>query len=199
MMPNTKQIHYFSGLFLSLFIALHLSNQLFSLLGPSAHIEVMDQFRKIYRQPVIETILLLAVVFQVITGLKLVCNKQKKSTTEKIQVYSGLYLAMFLVAHVGAVIFGRYLHLDTSFYFAAAGLNLYPAYFIFIPYYFLAVMAITLHVAALHYLKTGSFKFAVAISIIGILVAFLIIIGYTKAFQWRAIPEAYQHFIELFF
>ena len=189
-----NRIHYFSGVILTVFIAFHLSNQLFSLFGPAAHIELMTSLRKIYRHFIVETILLSAVAFQVITGIKLLFNKDKKPIVEKIQLYSGLYLSFFLIVHVAAVIYGRQIGLDTNFYFAAAGMNLYPVSLVFIPYYFFAVAAIALHLSSLHYLKTKSKKVSYSIAIIGVVVSILIIIGYTDAFKWREIPAEYQNF-----
>jgi len=191
-----NRIHYFSGLILAVFIAFHLVNQLFSLFGAEAHIELMTLLRTVYRHIVVETVLLFAVAFQVATGIRLSFKKNKKSTIERVQLYSGLYLSLFLLVHVAAVMYGRQLQLDTNFYFAAAGMNIYPATFIFIPYYFFAVVAVTLHLASLHYLKTKSVKVSYCIAIIGIMIAILIIIGYTDAFKWRAMPVEYKNFIK---
>lgn len=191
-----KRVHYISGITLSAFIAFHLLNHLFALDGPEKHIAVMDNLRAVYRHPVIETVLLLAVLFQIVTGLRLVYKRNAQSLAEKIQVYSGLYLSFFLLAHVGAVLSGRYIeNLDTNFYYAAAGLNYYPATFIFIPYYFLAVAAISLHVAAIHFLKTGSVVVARGVALTGIATSVVIILAFTDFFQWRDMPEAYEKFI----
>ena len=115
---------------------------------------------------------------------------------EKIQVYSGLYLSFFLIAHVGAVLSARYIeHLDTNFYFAAAGLNYYPATFIFIPYYFLAVSSISLHVSAIHYLKTRSKGMAVSIAVIGVATSFIIVLAFTDNFRCFDMPQPYEQFI----
>jgi succinate dehydrogenase/fumarate reductase cytochrome b subunit len=196
--PAVKMMHYFSGILLAAFISLHLFNQLISLAGPDKHIGCMTAFRKVYRQPVVEALLLLAVVIQIATGIKLVFNRKKKTAAKKIQVYSGLYLAYFLLVHVSAVLYGRYIHLDTNFYYAGVGLNYYPATFYFIPYYFLAVAAIALHVAAIHFLKTGSKWSSYLIATGGIVVAALIITGYTNGFEWRSVPQVYQDFIRAF-
>ncbi|MBC9929431.1 hypothetical protein [Chitinophaga qingshengii] len=192
----SKTIHYWSGITLSVFIGFHLFNQLTSLIGADAHIKVMQAFRTVYRHPAVETILLIAVLFQAVTGLKMVFTRKRSSTVEKIQVYSGLYLSFFLFFHVGAVLYGRWLGMNTHFYFAAAGLNMYPAMFFFIPYYLLAVAGVTLHVAAVHYRKTGSLGWSRAIAITGVLAALLIIIGFTNRFQWREIPPANKAFIQ---
>jgi hypothetical protein len=195
-----KQLHYFSGITLSLFIGVHLLNQLSALAGPEAHMALMEKLRNVYRHPVIEGILLSAVLIQIVSGIRLLFNRKKKVTAEKIQVYSGIYLSFFLLIHVSAVMAGRLLaHLDTNFYFAAAGLNIYPATWLFIPYYFLAVCAISLHIAALHYLKTTSTRSAFLIGAAGVLAALLIIAGYTNCFQWREMPLEYRLFIRQYF
>ncbi|NML38511.1 hypothetical protein HHL17_14980 [Chitinophaga sp. G-6-1-13] len=191
----TKAGHYWSGVTLAVFIGFHLFNQLVSLVGGNAHIMVMQAFRSVYRHPVVETMLLAAVAFQVMTGFLLIFTRKRSSLAEKIQVYSGLYLSFFLLFHVGAVLYGRSLGLDTNFYFAAAGLNIYPATFFFVPYYFLAVSAISLHVAAIHYIKTGSLRWSRAIAVTGVLAAVLIISGFTNGFRWRPMPPANKQFI----
>ncbi|HYG40791.1 MAG TPA: hypothetical protein VD908_19335 [Cytophagales bacterium] len=195
-----KKLHYFSGITLAVFITFHLINHLASLMGSATHIEWMELFRKVYRHPIIETLLTAAVVFQIATGVKLLSKKKERIKAEKIQIYSGLYLSFFLLAHVSAVFAGRYLeHLDTNFYFAGVGLNYYPSVFFFIPYYFLAVSAIFLHIASLHYLKTKSVWTSYVIATIGIITSVLIIIGFTNEFQWLEVPVEYQHFIEKYF
>lgn len=192
---DIKRWHYCAGIILSVFIAFHLLNQLFSLAGPEAHIRLMALIRKVYRHPVVETILLTAVVTQLVTGITMLFGKSRKTPAEKIQVCSGIYLSFFLLFHVGAVLYGRAVHLDTNFYFAAAGLNYFPASLFFIPYYVLAVSAISLHVAAIHYLKTGSKRIACTIGGIGILTSLVIVTGFTTGISFEEMPDAYQHFM----
>lgn len=195
-----SKLHHISGITLSIFIGFHLLSHLFSLAGPEKHIEITELFRTVYRNPVVETLLLAVVGFQIITGIRLLFGKKAQTPAEKIQVYSGLYLSLFLLAHVSAVLMGRYVeHLDTNFYFAGASLNVYPAPFVFVPYYFLAVTAISLHVASLHYLRTKSFLTAYGIAIAGITTAILILLGFTDFFRWRDVPVEYRNFILGFF
>lgn len=194
-----KRVHYISGLSLSFFIAAHLFNHFCALAGPDQHIQVMESLRKIYRHPVVETFLLLAVVFQVVTGVRLVYKRRAKSLAEKIQVWSGLYLSFFLLVHVGAVISGRYIqYLDTNFYYAAAGLNLDPAYYFFIPYYFLGVVAVSWHLAAIHFLKTGGKKIALVFGLLGVIAAVVILQAFTDNFKGLPIPQNYIDFMKSF-
>lgn len=195
-----KTLHHFTGITLSLFIGFHLFNHLYSFAGPEAHIALMDKFRKVYRHPVIETILVLVVLTQVVSGIRLLFNRKPKILAEKIQIYSGFYLSLFLVGHVGAVIASRMIEgLDTNFYYTSAGFNMHPATFFFIPYYFLDVCAISLHIAAIHYLKTKSKWSSYLIGGTGIIAAMLIVAGYTNFFQWRDTPPKERAFIEKYF
>src|SRR5687768_1347562 len=69
--PTTwKKVHYFSGVTLAIFIGFHLLNQLLSLDGPALHIAWMERFRMVYRHPVIESLILAAVAFQFVTGIR---------------------------------------------------------------------------------------------------------------------------------
>lgn len=195
-----RRIHYISGITLSVFIFFHLLNHLFALCGPDAHIAVMEKFRKIYRHPVVETLLFAAVIFQVVTGVRLLILHKACTLAEKLQIWSGLYLSLFLVIHVGAVVAGRYIfNLDTNFYFAAAGMNYFPATLLFLPYYSLSVVAIFFHISAIHFLKTGAKKTARTIAVTGIIASILILLGFTDFFHWVLLPGNYHDFIEKLF
>ena len=197
-----KRIHYFSGLTITLFIVLHLFNHAISVLGIENHIELMDKLRLVYRHPILETILLIAVLVQIISGLKLFFSKRKlvKGFYQKLQIWSGLYLAFFFLIHVGAVLSGRYiLELDTNFYFGAAGLNTFPFNLFFIPYYGLAILAFFGHIAAIHFQKMKQEIFGLTIAQqsrlilgIGVLLLVIILYGLTNGFKGIEIPAAYD-------
>jgi len=148
-----KRVHHTSGLIITIFIILHLFNHLYSLFGIEAHLQMMDLLRLFYRNILIETILLLAILVQIISGITLF-RKNRKTVVgffEKLQIWSGLYLAFFLTFHLSAIFIGRLiLDLDTNFYFGAAGINTFPFYFFFIPYYGLAILSFFGHIAAIH-------------------------------------------------
>ena len=132
-----KQIHYFSGIIISIFVGFHLFNHFYNLFGINAHIQLMNDFRIVYRNIIVETILLTAIAIQIFSGIKLFIKKRKTASCffEKLQIWTGFYLSFFLIFHVGVVLFGRYyLKLDTNFYFGVAGLNTFPYSLFFIPY-----------------------------------------------------------------
>jgi hypothetical protein len=197
-----KKIHSTSGLLLSVFAGLHLFNHCFSVIGAEKHIEVMNAFRQLYRNIFIETLLLAAVAIQLYSGLKLFTGKRKtaKSFFAQLHIWTGLYLAVFFVIHVGAVIAGRVvLHLDTNLYFGVAGLNSFPFNLFFIPYYFLAVVSFSGHLSAIHrqrmtksILGLNPSKQSILLLITGICFALFLLYGLTNKFQGFQIPAAYN-------
>ncbi|PKA03205.1 hypothetical protein, partial [Leptospira ellisii] len=92
-----KKLHYFSGLFLTVFIGIHLGNHLTGLFGAEIHISVMEVLRKVYRNPFVEFFLLSAVAIQIVSGPILVFRrlKSKEIEVDRLQIASGLYLAVF--------------------------------------------------------------------------------------------------------
>jgi hypothetical protein len=194
-----KKVHYFSGLFITVFIAFHLLNHAFAFVSLEKHLEIMEIFRVVYRNIFIETLLLIAVVIQVFSGIKLVLQSRKNaiSLLDKLHIHSGLYLAMFLLVHVSAVLSARFVfHLDSNTYFGAATLNHYPEIYLFVPYYFLAIVSFFTHIACIHYKKTNSKNQAYVIITTGFLFAISLIIALTNNFNGYTIPKEYLKMIE---
>ena len=197
-----KKIHFISGLTITVFVGLHLFNHTLSVFGADKHIEVMNTLRLFYRNIFIETILLIAVLVQVISGLKLFKNNRKKANTqfEKLHIWTGLYLAIFFTIHLTAVFGGRlFLQLDTNFYFGVAGLNAFPFNLFFIPYYGLAILSFFGHIASIHNKKMKQSIFGLApngqsisILIFGIILTITIFYGLTNQFNGVAIPKEYN-------
>lgn len=201
-MITTKKVHRTSGLILTIFVGLHLFNHLCAVFGADTHIAVMNDLRVIYRNAIVETFLLITVFAQIVSGLTLYKANRKTAVTafEKLHVWTGLYLAAFLLIHVGAVLVGRYfLHLDTNFYFGVAGINSFPANLFFIPYYGFAIFSFTGHIASIHSKKMKRKIFsltpnrqATIILIFGILLTLAIFYGLTNHFTEVAIPKEYN-------
>jgi len=198
----TRRIHFISGLTISVFIVFHLINHIYSLFGVEKHIELMDSFRLVYRNAFAETILLLSVLVQVISGLKLFLKKRRivNGLWEKLQLWSGLYLAVFFVFHLAAVFVGRLvLELDTNIYFGVAGLNTFPFNLFFLPYYGLAIISFFGHFAAIHAQKFKHSPFgmksssqSIIILSFGILLSITILYGLTNGFTGIEIPSEYK-------
>lgn len=196
-----RNIHYTTGLLLTLFIGIHLFNHFYSNWGVEAHIELMNQLRVVYRNAIIETLLLGAVFVQLVTGVAQVkqLNGKNFSFFEKLHVWSGLYMAFFLLIHVGAVLTGRLiLKLDTNFYFGVAGINSFPSNLLFIPYYALAILSFFAHLASIHSKKMKQTIFGLTptrqsflILLAGGAVTVLIFYGLTNHFGGVDIPQAY--------
>lgn len=196
-----RQIHFLSGLLLATFVGIHLTNHFLAGISPATHIAFMTTLRKVYRHPVVETALLATVILQISTGLGLIKSVLQKNSHawSRLHIGSGLYLALFLVIHVSAVMVGRLLwHLDTNLYFGAAGLNHYPHQLFFVPYYSLAVLSFFAHVASIHRLKMKRnlatmtpLGQAQLILVVGAVLAFGVLYGMTNRFQGLTIPKEY--------
>jgi hypothetical protein len=199
---TTRQLHYITGLTITLFIGLHLFNHFWSIFGADQHIEMMDGLRHFYRNVFVETILLSAVFVQIVSGIKLFKTSRKLATTffDKLHIWTGLYLAIFLIIHISAVLTGRtFLHLDTNFYFGVAGLNSAPFNLFFIPYYALAIISFFGHVAAVHNKKMKQSiaglspnRQAQGILAFGVLLTIVIFYGLTNHFTGVTIPDEYK-------
>lgn len=197
-----KKIHYISGITITIFVGIHLFNHAWSIFGAENHIELMNTLRLFYRNIFVETILLIAVSVQIVSGLKLFFTTRKTaiSNFEKLHIWSGLYLALFFVIHLSAVLGGRYiLKLDTNFYFGVAGLNTFPFNLFFVPYYGLAIISFFGHISAIHHKKMQKTVFGLSpntqskvILAFGICLTFFIFYGLTNEFKGVEIPKEYQ-------
>ncbi|WP_395066164.1 hypothetical protein [Flavobacterium sp.] len=199
---KTNKIHYISGLAITIFIGLHLFNHFCSIFGTERHIEMMNTLRIFYRNIFVESILLLAVFVQIVSGLKLFITSKKTaiSNFDKLHIWSGLYLAIFFIIHLSAVFGGRFfLKLDTNFYFGVAGLNSFPFNLFFIPYYGLAILSFFGHIASIHNKKREQSIFGLTpirqskvILIFGFSLTILILYGLTNHLKGVTIPVEYK-------
>jgi len=197
-----KQLHYISGLIITVFVGLHLFNHVCSIFGADKHIEIMNALRLFYRNIFVETILLSAILIQIVSGLNLfkTIRKMAMSGVDKLHIWTGLYLAIFFVIHLSVVFWGRFfLNLDTNFYFGVAGLNSFPINLFFVPYYALAIISFFLHIACIHSKKMSHNIFSLTpsgqskiILIFGICLTILILYGLTNHFEGAKIPKEYS-------
>ena len=199
---SIKKLHFFTGLTITIFVGIHLFNHVWSIFGAEAHLELMNVFRLFYRNTFVEIVLLTAVLIQIISGIKLfiISRKNVVSRFEKLRIWSGMYLALFFIIHLSAVLGGRFiLNLDTNFYFGVAGLNTFPFNLFFVPYYGLAIISFFGHIAAIHAKKMQNYVLGLTtqqqskvILAFGIALTLLIFYGLTNGFKGVEIPKNYQ-------
>lgn len=156
-----KTWHHWTGILVAGFVGLHLMNHLAAWFGIEKHQAVMETLRMVYRQPLVEGVLVVCFLFQVGSGLRMAWQLRKKpnrSRYEAVQLYSGLAFAFFILQHLSTVLGQRwYWQLDTNFYFAARVVLEQPYALYFIPYYFLGVTAFGVHIANIHQKKIAPY------------------------------------------
>jgi hypothetical protein len=150
--PAFRVAHGTAALTLLLvFLAAHLANHLAALWTVGAHQAVMKLLRLWYRATWVEPVVLGSCVAMIATGLVLVGfhTRTAGDRFRTVQTATGAYLVAFMLAHTNAVLWGRSVHIETDWMFASGGppgLLLGTTYYL-IPYYPLAVIAVSTHVA----------------------------------------------------
>jgi succinate dehydrogenase/fumarate reductase cytochrome b subunit len=149
-----RAYHRASAVLLGLFLAIHLINHIVALTGQAEHIAFMRAVRPLYRNAIIESLLLVLFAWQITSGVIMIWRgwKARHGAVAWLQAGSGSYLAIFITVHILSVLSGRLvLHLDTDFRFAAAGFHVpgWPWYFW--PYYALAVFSLFAHIGCAIY------------------------------------------------
>lgn len=205
---NLRTAHRISGTILGVFIVVHLLNHLTLLDSFQRHIQTMKALRVVYRFPLVEGLLFIAIAFQIYSGIKFAIARmrQKKDAWRWAQLISGIYLAYFFINHVGSILFARNaLGLDTNIYFASVGMHVPPFQYFFFPYYFLAIGAFFIHVASFVHINQSRsagerYRWLPALLIaIGPVVALLIIAAQAGAFYPVTIPDEYLTAFEKIF
>lgn len=196
-----RQFHSWSALGLATFLVLHIVNHLVGLAGQDWHMAYMTTARKFYRHRFVEPLLILLIIWQASSGLTLLWRgrRRNRDLLDWMQQASGLYLSIFLLIHVGAVLSGRFiLGLDTDFRFAAAGLHAWPFNWFFAPYYFLAVLSLFVHAGCGLYrnLQKRSERLRQSVlagfCITGLIAGLLIVLSMAGALYPVDIPQIYR-------
>jgi succinate dehydrogenase/fumarate reductase cytochrome b subunit len=149
----TRKLHRITGGVIALFLFTHLAVHLFALAGPEAHNAALKSVQWIYRNPVIEPLLIAALLFQIGLGIRLALRRWRepgKNGWAKLQLASGFYLAYFIFNHTGAALYTRYgAGLDTDFWWVSGPLQHPKMAWWFYPYYALAVLSVGVHLGAI--------------------------------------------------
>jgi len=135
-----------------LFLALHISNHLFFVEGQANYMVIMKLFRHVYREAVVQPIVVALFLFQVASGLHLAMRRVSAPMDRfrTFQVASGVFLAFYILGHMNSVfIFARaYQGIDTDWGFATgapAGLVKDAWNIRLVPHYGLAIFFVLAH------------------------------------------------------
>lgn len=191
-MITARQVHRAIAILIAAFVMLHLGTHLFAWGGVDAHTAALEKARLLYRHSIAESMLVLAIITQVLLGLRLAISRLREGVDRgwgRIQIASGVALAIFLLAHTGAALSARWLGgIETNFYWPAGTLLLSPLKYGFWPYYLIAVSALFAHVAsAFHF--AGRERAARALLACGLVFAPLVVLPFSGAIYPVELPD----------
>ena len=202
--------HRYMAIFILLFVMLHMANHLMGVFGVEVYNSVQKQLRHVYKNPIIEPILIAAVIVQLCLGLVLLVKSMRQERPKGfwswLQIISGILIILTISEHLIALYLARVINnLNTNFYWPLSVMDGPPFTYYFIPYYFLLVSSIFAHAAAgLHYigLDRGASgrvdKFAIGLIIIGLLVATIIVLTLKQTFFDAALPPEWIEYLRQF-
>ncbi|MGC1234312.1 MAG: hypothetical protein WA838_06545 [Xanthobacteraceae bacterium] len=138
-----------------IFLALHIANHLMFSAGEGTYNAVMKVFRHVYRNDILQPLVVALFLFQVGTGLFFVwrLSAAPSDRFRTFQIASGVYLAFYVLGHMDSVfIFARtYLGIDTGWDFATGaptGIIKDPWNIRLLPHYWLGAFFVLAHLAA---------------------------------------------------
>jgi succinate dehydrogenase hydrophobic anchor subunit len=136
------------------FIGLHLANHVTGLWSAELHLTVMDTLRGWYRHALVEPALVLLMLVQIATGAVLLRAWMGRATDgyRGLQMATGAFLGLYLICHMNSTfVYARAAQgIETDFWFASGGSGglLSSLWNVrLIPHYFLAVLALIVHLA----------------------------------------------------
>jgi hypothetical protein len=101
---------------LLLFVGPHIGNHLAGFWSGSVHTEIMNAARRVYRDDIVQPILLALIGFQILSGTVLVRRRMRMPSDifGTVQTMCGAYIGVYLLAHMTAVFAARYADVDTN-------------------------------------------------------------------------------------
>jgi len=147
--------HGAAAALIACFVLFHLANHLSGLAGPGVHAAIMKTGRTVYRAAAVEPVLILLLLFQVASGLRLAWRWSglRNDAFRIFQIGSGAYLAAFILTHLNsALISARTVHkIETDWAWASgapAGLIQDAWNIRLLPHYALGVFFIAGHLSS---------------------------------------------------
>ena len=101
---------------LLLFVGPHIVNHVAGFWNGSVHIAIMNVVRHVYRDDIVQPILLALIGFQILSGTALVRRRMRMPSDflGTLQTMSGVYVGVYFLAHMTAVFAARYAGTDTN-------------------------------------------------------------------------------------
>lgn len=128
-----------TGLFVAVFVTLHLVNTWLAVFGPTVYNPVQQAFGSLYQWLPFEALLILAIYSHLIIGITRIVREPKRKLTARSRWhrYSGIFLALVITGHIGAVR-GASWFADVWPRFDGIAFTLDYLGEVFLPYYFSA-------------------------------------------------------------
>lgn len=186
---------------LGVFLLLHMGNHAMLLVGVEAHLAVQEALRRVYRHPLVEPILLVAVAVQIGLGARMIWQRGwPRRGWARLQVLSGGVLGVFLLQHVTAALLTRWMKpdIETNVYWAASVVSRPAFATYFAPYYMLGVAAMFAHVASFLALRRRQPKIARGLVVFGAGYAIVIVLALMGVFGAIPLPPAYETYLDNF-
>ncbi len=145
-----RTFHKVSAMILVSFASLHIINHLSGVFGIEAYNSVQRVLRYLYRNIIVEPILLTIISAQLVVGITLLVKSLRRGRPRGFwawtQVLSGGIFFYCMVEHLLALAAVRLgFELDTNFYWPASVMNGPPFIYYFVPYYFLLIWSVMAH------------------------------------------------------
>jgi succinate dehydrogenase/fumarate reductase cytochrome b subunit len=130
------------------FFVWHFTSHITALWSIDLNSKILDLFRRWYRSGLVEPVLLAALGFMLVSGVYMVFQYTKIGGDHfrNLQTATGVYVALFVCAHLMAVVSARQAGIDTDWYYAVSNSGHvlgYPAHLT--PYYIFGVFVLLLH------------------------------------------------------
>lgn len=198
---NFHKLHRVLAGILGVFIVLHLTNHLALFWGVETHLRLQKILRLVYRNPIIEPLLILGFVSQIFIGIRLLIKRGwPKKAWARLQTISGAILALFLLQHISAALFTRISKpdIDTNIYWAASVVSRLEFALYFAPYYTLGLFALFLHIATFLVIRKRKASLAVGIAILGGVFSIALVSTLSGGFFEIELPQKYEIYLDEF-
>lgn len=105
-----------AAVILLLFVLPHIVNHLAGFWSGAAHIELMKAMRHVYRDDIVQPVLLALIGFQILSGAALLRRRltMPSDFLGTLQTMCGSYIGVYFLAHMTAVFAARYAGTDTN-------------------------------------------------------------------------------------